>query len=174
MTTDAHQQYRQEANEFFKTHPQSPLTPEQREQFTSMDWFPYNPDLILTLEAEEFEEKPEITLPRSSDNKPPGVYQQWGRLRFTVEGQEITLLLLYSPEHKYFFLGFWDTTSGTETYGGGRYLDSQRLPDGRFAIDFNRAYNPYCAYNDQFACIIPPAENRLPVRIAAGQKAFKK
>lgn len=174
MNADELRKYRQEADEFFRTHPQSPLTPEQREHFTSLDWFPHNPDLVLILEAEEFEEKPEITLPRSSDKKPPGVYQKWGHLRFTVAGQEVTLLLLYSPEHEYFFLGFWDATSGTETYGGGRYLDPVRLPDGRFEVDFNRAYNPYCAYNDQFACIIPPVENHLPVRIAAGQKAFAK
>lgn len=165
MNAQEIRQYRQEADEFFRTHPQSPLTPEQREHFTGMDWFPYNPDLALILDAEEFVEKLGIILPRSSEKsrrRSGGVcISQW-------RGRRWRCCCFTSPEHDYFSLGFWDATSGAETYGGGRYLDPLRLPDGRFEVDFNRAYN------NQFSCIIPAAENRLPVRIEAGQQAFKK
>jgi uncharacterized protein (DUF1684 family) len=164
--------YRREADLFFKSDPRSPLTPEQRATFASMDYFSPNPALEFVIEAEEFAEKPVVMLPVTGD-KPPRVFQRWGRVHFTVEGQAVTLILLYSPDLDYFFLGFRDATSGSETYGGGRYIEPDRLADGRFHVDFNRAYNPYCAYNDSWSCVIPLPENRLQVRIEAGQKAFR-
>ncbi len=87
--------------------------------------------------------------------------------------------MIYSdPQGGGFFLPFKDATSGRETYGAGRYLDShrpglQQLEGGRFEIDFNYAYNPYCAYNENYRCPLPPAENWLKVPIHAGEKNFK-
>lgn len=173
MDTEALLAHRREIDDFFKSHPNSPLTPEQQAAFAGLDWFPPNPALDLTLTAEEFADKAVIMMPRTGD-KPSSPYQRWGKIQFEVAGQPVELTLLYGLEHDYFFLGFWDTTSGTETYGGGRYLDPERLADGRFHVDFNVAYNPYCAYNARWSCIIPLPENRLPVRIDAGQKAFHK
>lgn len=172
MDIDQLLRYREEADAFFKSHPQSPLTPEQQAVFSGLDWFPPDPALEFEITAEEFAEKESVVMPRSSDKKPPATYQKWGRLHFEIAGQAVSLLLLYSAEHDHFFLGFWDATSGHESYAGGRYLEPQSLGGGRFRVDFNRAYNPYCAYNDRWSCIIPPAENRLPVRVEAGQKAF--
>ena len=173
MNAEELAQHRHDADDFFRNHPQSPLLPEQRATFAGMDYFPHNPALDLEIEAEEFAEKEGVLVPVTGD-QPTRPFEKWGVLRFEVEGQAVQLTLLYEPEHDYFFLGFWDATSGTETYGGGRYLDPPRLPDGRFAVNFNMAYNPYCAYNDRYSCVIPLPENRLPVRIEAGQKAFKK
>ena len=68
-------------------------------------------------------------------------------------------------------LPFADQTTGTETYSSGRYLDLHPTPTGIYAIDFNRAYNPYCAYNDTYECPFPPASNRLKTAIRAGEKA---
>jgi hypothetical protein len=69
-----------------------------------------------------------------------------------------------------YFLPFMDATSGDETYGAGRYLEIEPLPGGKLLVDFNMAYNPYCAYNEYWSCPIPPKENRLSVPIEAGEK----
>ena len=71
-----------------------------------------------------------------------------------------------------FFLPFVDSLAGQETYPAGRYVEVERLPNGKFQVDFNLAYNPYCAYNDQWSCPLTPAENRLKVAIRAGEKVF--
>ncbi|NDJ78045.1 MAG: DUF1684 domain-containing protein [Chloroflexi bacterium] len=165
--------YRAEADQFFKHDEQSPLTPKQRETFTQLDWFPPNPVLVFEIQVEEFAEKLDVWVPTSGE-KPPRLFQRWRQLRFELDGKAYTLTLLYNAEHDSFFLGFWDATNGTDTYGGGRYINPERLGDNRFRIDFNRAYNPYCAYNDRWSCLLPPPENRLPIRIEAGQKAFEK
>ena len=75
--------------------------------------------------------------------------------------------------HYFTFIPFVDAQAGKETYGAGRYLDPEVLPDGRLVLDFNLAYNPYCAYNERYSCPIPPAENRLEAVIQAGEKSYK-
>ena len=80
-------------------------------------------------------------------------------------------LTIYQSEHGY-FLPFVDSLAGKETYPAGRYLDPEALPGNRFLVDFNLAYNPYCAYNEMWSCPITPAENRLKVPIRAGEKLF--
>ena len=98
-------------------------------------------------------------------------YIRYGRFQFEVEGEK-TELTLYASDHGY-FLPFVDSQAGDVTYGAGRYLDPDPAHDGKFLIDFNLAYNPYCAYNEMWSCPIPPAENRLKVAIKAGEKNFK-
>lgn len=78
-------------------------------------------------------------------------------------------LTLFASDHG-FFLPFVDSLRGEETYGAGRYLEPEEGPDGRFHIDFNLAYNPYCAYNENWSCPLTPFENRLNVPIRAGEK----
>lgn len=161
-------QERREKDEFFRTHSYSPLTSDQKKLFTGLSYFEPNPALALTLAAEEFADKPETTILTNTGE--PRLFQKWGTVSFEVEGAPVKLLLLYSPDSGHFFLPFTDSTSGKETYGAGRYLDPQRLPDGRFVVDFNLAYSPYCAYNERWSCPLPPAENRLQVAICAGEK----
>jgi uncharacterized protein (DUF1684 family) len=84
-------------------------------------------------------------------------------------------LTAYQPnpkDSKTFFVPFRDLTSGQTTYGGGRYIDT-RLAGTKVPLDFNRAYNPYCVFNYDYACPIPPEENRLPVAVEAGEKDFR-
>ena len=90
-----------------------------------------------------------------------------------MDGQSATLQIYQDPEDGYFFLPFVDSTAPEETYGAGRYLEIEPAAGGQFLIDFNTAYNPYCAYNGNWACPLPPRENYLKIRIEAGEKNFK-
>ena len=173
---------RQSKDRFFKTHPQSPLTPEQRTLFKGLEYYPPNPALDLTLPVEQFEQKANVKiLTTTGDTR---YYLRWGKVRFEVEGQPAELVLFYSPGAEDFFVPFMDATTGTETYGSGRYVEAERLRDGRVHLDFNVCYSPYCAYNEPpelaaskgrdpkaWSCPIPPQENRLKVPIRAGEKS---
>ncbi len=100
-------------------------------------------------------------------------YMRWGKISFPVDGQAAELTVFKDPEHGDYFLPFADATSGKETYGAGRYLEVHTQDDGRVLVDFNYAYNPYCAYNERWSCPLTPFENRLTVPIRAGEKNFK-
>ena len=97
-------------------------------------------------------------------------YFRHGRFKFSVDGQEAELTI-YRNQNGY-FLPFVDSLAGAETYPAGRYLEPEELPGSRFLVDFNLAYNPYCAYNEMWSCPITPAENRWKVPIRAGEKVF--
>ncbi len=100
-------------------------------------------------------------------------YQRVGRVSFDLEGKSCELFL-YSQEENpaVCFVPFRDKTSGVETYGAGRYLEAELSADGWVEIDFNYAYNPYCAYNENWSCPLPPMENWLTVPIRAGEMSF--
>ena len=91
-----------------------------------------------------------------------------------LEGEPAALAVYRSPHHDELFLPFRDATSGRETYGAGRYLEPAKLAGGRLLVDFNLAYNPYCAYSEEYSCPLPPFENHLKVAIRAGEKAYNK
>ena len=99
-------------------------------------------------------------------------YWRWAKVRFEVDGREVELTIFRDAGSGGLFLPFVDARAGRETYGAGRYLDLHALEDGRLLVDFNYAYNPYCAYNERWTCPIPPASNRLEVAIAAGERVF--
>ena len=111
-------------------------------------------------------------------------YRTYGIIHFTISDSAVTLNiyqsqdLMTSPQYKdHLFIPFTDATSGEETYESGRYIDLEisDVKTDKVLIDFNRAYNPYCAYvSGKYNCPIPPAENRLTVAIRAGEKSFKK
>ena len=122
----------------------------------------------LEVKAEELPKKERIEMQTSTGDVQ--VYYRHSRIRFEVEGQEAELTLYESPNG--FFLPFVDLLAGKETYPAGRYLEPEELPGGRFLVDFNVAYNPYCAYNDHWSCPLTPFENRLKVPIRAGEKIF--
>lgn len=160
--------FRAQKDEFFASHPESPLTPEQRRDFKGLNYFPENPALRFELAVEEFAGKDQIQMQTTTG----GVqnYTRFGKIRFTVDGQEAELTLYAAPHG--FFLPFADSLAGTETYGAGRYLEPVPTGNGQVRVDFNLAYNPYCAYNERWACPITPFENRLKVPIRAGEKMF--
>jgi len=160
--------FRAEKDEFFGSHPQSPLTREQKQAFKGLNYFPENPALSLEVQVEEFPEKTRFEMQTSTGDVQ--VYEKFGRFKFSVEGLEVELTIYRSPHG--FFLPFVDAQAGRETYPAGRYLEPEALPGNRFIVDFNHAYNPYCAYNEMWSCPITPAENRLKAAIRAGEKLF--
>lgn len=160
--------FRKAKDDSFAHDPHSPLTPQQRNSFTGLSYFPDHPELNLVVEVERFPEGDEITMQTSTGDLQ--VYRRFGRFKFNVEG-ELAELTIFANQHGY-FLPFVDSQANKETYGAGRYLEPEELADGRFAIDFNLAYNPYCAYNDRWSCPLTPFENRLKVAIPAGEKNF--
>ena len=161
-------EFRAEKDKFFASHPQSPLLPEQKKEFTGLNYFPENPALRLEVSVEEFTEKDPIAMQTSTGDVQ--TYTRFGRFKFDVDGAEAALTVYAGPHG--FFLPFVDSLAGEETYGAGRYLEPEPIEDGVFLVDFNLAYNPYCAYNDLFSCPLTPAENRVKVAVRAGEKVY--
>jgi uncharacterized protein (DUF1684 family) len=162
------EEFRKEKDEFFAHHPQSPLTREQRKVFNGLNYFPEDESLRLEVQVKEFPQKDSIQMQTTTGDVQE--YVRYGRFRFEVDGQSAELTL-YQSQHG-FFLPFVDSLAGSETYPAGRYLDPDPLPGNRFLVDFNLAYNPYCAYNEMWSCPITPLENRVKVPIRAGEKIF--
>jgi uncharacterized protein (DUF1684 family) len=144
-----------------------------------LDYFPENPQLRLQVNVEEDPEKEVLEMQTTTGGVQ--TYRRYGKIKFDVDGQEAELTI-YANSHD-FFLPFVDSQAGQETYGAGRYLEPQTLGNGKFLVDFNLAYNPYCAYNEPHSlaahtgrapmiwnCPITPFENRMKVPIRAGEK----
>lgn len=160
--------FRAEKDEFFRRHPQSPLTPDQRRGFIGLNYFPENEALRMEVQVELLHDEKSMEMQTSTGGVQE--YIRHGRFKFQAEGQEAELTI-YRNEHGY-FLPFVDSLAGKETYPAGRYMEPEALPGDRFFVDFNLAYNPYCAYNEMWSCPITPPENRLKVPIRAGEKMF--
>ena len=163
-------QFRVSKDEFFRGDPQSPLLESQREHFGSLDYYGENADLAFALTPEVFDDPELIEMQTSTGTV--ASYWRWAKVRFEVDGREVELTIFRDAGSGGLFLPFVDARAGRETYGAGRYLDLHALEDGRLLVDFNYAYNPYCAYNERWTCPIPPTENRLEVAIAAGERVF--
>jgi uncharacterized protein len=162
------QTFRAEKDNFFANHSQSPLTREQKKTFKGLNYFPENPDLSFEVSLESFPEHQEIEMQTSTGDVQR--YSRAGKFHFKVDGQDAQLTL-YSNEDGY-FLPFVDALAGKETYPAGRYLEPEELPDGKLLVDFNLAYNPYCAYNERWSCPLTPFENHIKAPIKAGEKNF--
>lgn len=143
----------------------------------------YKPDSTyrVTATVERIPGAEPFDMPTYNGNTRPHV--AYALLSFTLNGKPQTLTLYRNlnvirlPEYRdYLFLPFKDATSGTETYGGGRYIDLRtgEIQNGHVTIDFNKAYNPYCAFKDGYPCPIPPKNNTLTVAVKAGEKVFGK
>ena len=170
-------QFRTDVDDFFQFHPQSPLDDEQRDNFAGLAYYPENEDLIFEVDVEHFAED-EPLFEMTTNTGEQRFYRRWGRFTFLVDGEKAALTVYSDPSGQELFLPFRDATSGKETYGAGRYMDNHRpglrvLPDGRLEVDFNYAYNPYCAYSEYYSCPLPPRENWLTVPIRAGEKKFE-
>ncbi len=162
------QEFRAEKDEFFARHPQSPLSHEQKHNFEGLKYFPENPALRQEVSLDVFPNQETVSIQTTGGT--PQSFKRYGHFKFNVDGQTAELTL-YSNQDG-FFLPFADSLAGQETYPAGRYLEVEKLPNGKFLVDFNLAYNPYCAYNEQWSCPLTPAENRLKVAIRAGEKIF--
>ena len=160
--------FRKTKDKYFAEDPQSPLKVEQKINFKGLNYFPEDARLRVEVSVDRMDAAAEVHIPTSTGGNQ--TYQRYGRFHFDVEGQEVELTIFASP-HGY-FLPFVDGLAGKETYPAGRYLEPEYLGEGRFLIDFNLAYNPYCAYNDIWSCPLTPQENRLNVPIRAGEMIF--
>jgi uncharacterized protein (DUF1684 family) len=164
-------EFRQDKDQFFEKDHSAPLTHEQQESFSGLNYFDESDRLRFIIEPEIFEGRDIIEMQTSTGDVTS--YQRWGTVSFDVDGESATLTLYRADHGDNFFLPFVDTTSGKETYGAGRYLDVEQTHDGKIVVDFNYAYNPYCAYNEKWSCPLTPFENRIQVPIRAGEKNFK-
>lgn len=159
--------FRSDKDQFFGS-PDSPLRDNQRAGFTGLRYFPENSALRFRLKLDENVAHDFVMMQTSTGSQ--GRYVRAGKVSFAVDGQTVELSV-FKDDHGY-FLPFRDATGDDTTYPAGRYLEPEIGSDGWLETDFNLAYNPYCAYNEQHSCPIPPKENWIPVRIEAGEKRF--
>jgi uncharacterized protein (DUF1684 family) len=161
-------EFRVEKDEFFGSHSQSPLSREQKKKFKGLNYFTEDPALRKEVVVEVFPLQESVSIQTTGGE--PQTYFRYGRFKFEIEGRDAALTLYASQDG--FFLPFVDSLAGKETYPAGRYIEVEQLPDEKFLVDFNLAYNPYCAYNENWSCPLTPPENRLKVPIRAGEKIF--
>jgi len=159
---------RAEKDSFLAKNHHSPLTLEQKREFKGLNYFPENLDLRLDVDVDVFSKQEDVQIQTSTGDLQD--YKKFGRFQFSVDGQAAELTIFVS-EHGY-FLPFVDSLAGEDTYPAGRYLEIEPTNNGNFLVDFNQAYNPFCAYNDAWSCPLTPFENRLKVPIRAGEKVF--
>ncbi|MEE8338169.1 MAG: DUF1684 domain-containing protein [Dehalococcoidia bacterium] len=162
-------EFRAAKDDFFRSDHQSPLQPRQQAEFEGLSYYDEDAALSLGIAPAPFDEQAVIEMQTSTGEV--ASYLRWARISFEVAGEAAELTVFKDVQSGSLFLPFQDANAGGETYGAGRYLDIEQH-DGRLHVDFNYAYNPYCAYNEQWSCPIPPAENRLTVAIRAGERSF--
>lgn len=168
------QAFRERRDQYYAAADSSPLSEEQRQQFTGLQYFDERPDLVMELPIDTSGDDVGEHIEMQTSSGVPKHFVRAGRIRFEVDGQPVTLSVFKDVERGRYFLPFRDGTSGKETYGAGRYLDPKARPDGTLVVDFNYAYNPHCAYGDGWSCPIPPLENFVKARIEAGERSFAK
>lgn len=144
-------------------------------EFKGLTYFPVDSKYRIDAKLTEIDQKNAIALP-TSDGKQKS-YLEYAYAEFELDGVKNKLLILeimdMGPYRGTLFLAFADKTSANETYGAGRYLDVKKLPGAKsITLDFNEAYNPYCAYNDNYSCPFPPKQNMLEVEVKAGEKTY--
>lgn len=172
-------EFQKELNAEYKDATTSPLKDKDRKAFKGLDFFKFDSTYMVTASFKRTPNEKVFKMKTTTDRKPE--YVKYGELNFNLKGKEYTLniyqnlgLIETEGYEDYLFLPFLDETNGLESYGGGRYIDA-RIPEGdTMIIDFNKAYNPYCAYNDKYSCPIVPRKNYLKTRVEAGVKAFEK
>lgn len=175
--------WRREKDSYLKRAPHSPIAPKERGAFDGLDYYPPDPDWAVTGTARRVDAGDPVEMEMTRGD--PRTYLRYARAAFTTsDGSEQEITLYYEPhdhhghephEPHQLFVPFRDATSGKTTYGAGRYLEVENPFDegdeeAVIAIDFNFAYSPFCAYNEEYACPLPPRENWLDVAVRAGEK----
>lgn len=170
--------FQKEMNEKFIIPEETPLSKKDLQQFEALDFFAVDEDYKITANFMRTPAEAPFLMQTTTGRTP--VYVKYGELYFTLHGKDFKLNvyqnreLLLDPEYyNYLFLPFTDLTNGETTYAGGRYLDLKIPTESVISLDFNKAYNPYCAYNGKYSCPIPPAENDMEILVKAGVKSYK-
>ena len=168
-------EFQAELNAEYRDAARSPLPAAVRRKFTGLPFFPVRYEACVLAGFVRDSSQAPFAMPTSTERK--AMYRKYGELHFTLEGQPRHLTVYQSLDllHRkgyedYLFVPFTDLTNGHTSYGGGRYLDLRmgQIKNGQLVLDFNRAYNPFCAYSTAYSCPVPPPENRLTVAIEAG------
>lgn len=163
---------RQEKDEFFANHPQSPISQERGENFEGLSYYPPDERYRIVTALESVSDRETITVETTQEGAQ--TYHRWGTFEFEIDGAPVTLTAFKAdPSETHLWVPFRDETNGDTTYPAGRYLDleaSDRTPSREWELDFNRAYNPFCAFSDAYECPLVPTENWLEVRIEAGEQ----
>lgn len=169
--------FQKDLNKHYADSTSSPLKKEDLKVFQALDFFPASADFFVQAKFIRTEKEKPFKMPTTTDRKP--LYVKYGELHFTINDKKCKLNVYQNVEFSQkpgykddLFLPFTDLTSGVESYGGGRYIDVKIQEGENWVVDFNQAYNPYCAYNERYSCPIPPQENDLKVAIKAGVKKF--
>ncbi len=166
---------RREKDAFFASHPQSPLSLQDRRAFRGLAYWPPDPGYRYEIELHEHDEK-QIVRVADTSGQTRNLWR-WGEFRFQIAGRKCALQAYKSDPHEdRLFIPFRDATSGVQSYGAGRYLDlnpdAHLTKEGKWVLDLNAAYNPWCAYSEDYACPFVPPENWLKVLVRAGEKKY--
>ena len=169
--------YQKNVNNFFKDASVSPLQSKDLKNFKGLDFFESDSTYIVSARIQKTPESLPFKMKTSSNT--PADFRMYGKLIFNLKNQDLELFVYENLEYidvegyeNYLFLPFSDQTNGFETYGGGRYIDIYLNENDFTIIDFNKAYNPQCVYNENYSCPIVPRENNLKIRVEAGVKNF--
>ena len=171
------EQQRCQKDSVFKYSPASPLLDKHKKNFRGLSYFAINLKFRFEGSVHRDEKSEAFEIIATDGRKRKAL--RYGYFAFQLDGQKYRLqlykLLDLPPQYSnLIFIPFTDATSGYESYPGGRYIDLEERQDNRYIIDFNLAYNPSCAYGKKgYSCPLPPAENRLPIRIEAGEKKWE-
>lgn len=170
--------FQEKLNEEFKNPNMSPLTKKEQRKFKGHNFYEINES--FRVKGKFIRSLNPIPFKMKTTTKRAPVYEKYGEVFFSIGNEQYKLNVYQSHRLRitekykdYLFLPFTDVTNGTETYVGGRYIDLSIPNSDSIIIDFNKAYNPYCAYSHTHSCPIPPKENNLPIEIKAGVKAIK-
>ncbi len=172
-------EFQRKMNADFKDATKSPLKDKDRKKFKGLDFFKFDSTYVVKAAFVRTPEERVFKMKTTTDRLPD--YVKYGYLTFELEGKTHQLNVYQNQNlinkpgfENYLFLPFLDNTNGETSYGGGRYIEMRIPENDSVIIDFNTAYNPYCAYNEKYSCPIVPRENYLDLDIRAGVKAFKK
>lgn len=172
-------EFQKKLNEEYANPEETPLLKEDLEKFEGLPFFEINDKFIVTARFIRTAESKPFEMKTTTERLP--IYEKYGEAHFEIEGKAYVLSIYQGhktremEEYKnHLFLPYTDATNGNESYGGGRFIDLL-IPEGNeIIIDFNKSYNPLCAYNHKYSCPIPPQENDLNLRIEAGVKYVPK
>lgn len=166
-------------NAEFKDASKSPLKDKDRKDFKGLDFFKVDSTYVVTAKFERTPYETPFEMKTTTERLP--VYVKYGIITFKLKGNDYRLNVYQNQDlmkkegyDDYLFLPFLDDTNSEETYGGGRYIDLTAPEADELVIDFNKAYNPYCAYNEKYSCPIVPRDNYLDLKVEAGVKNFQK
>lgn len=169
--------HQNEQNAEFANPEETPLTKKDLKKFEALEFYPINTKFRVEAKFIRLENEEPFEMPTSTARKP--IYVKYAEAHFFIDSQSFVLTIYQNVRlaklegfKDYLFLPFNDLSNGFGTYGGGRFMDC-KIPQGdTIIIDFNKAYNPLCAYNHKYSCPIPPEENKLDIEILAGVKGF--